>query len=625
MKRNLSIFIILILISPFSTMNAQTFSFKPEKPLPGEKVTVKFNPAGTPLENSNNIEMFTYFYKQELTDTKSSEMKKSGKTWSGTFSTGKEDLGVIIIFKDEDENTVNNDQRGFVVHLYNNKGEILPGSIAGLGYAYIDWTTQHLNFERDHTFGIELMEKDLEKNPSLKETFVRYYYPVKSYFNKERSIEIVQEGISILEKKKDPDEKDYLTLIEFYKMISHPDGIKKYEEIANNKYPLGLVAQRRDFSAITPMEDSEEKISRLKEFIMKFSESGVVPAAQGQIIRMYLASKDYEKLKTYLSENKENIKSFLYYDAAHKILKAEGDASLALEITMLGDEARNYEKLKEKKPVYLSESQWLKQKEELKSFGSFSRGRALYELNRTREALNDLKGAWEKSKGENPEINLYYTKALMIEGKYETAFDVVSELISEGASSSELNKLFEEIYIKVKGTGNGYKEHAAALTKKSYKKIAAQLEKEMINEPAPDFKLVDLDGNEVSFEQYKGKIVIIDFWATWCGPCLQSFPALKNSVEKYKDNEEVKFLFINTWERVQDKKKNAADFIAKNSYPFHVLMDQDNKVIEQYKVSGIPTKFIIDKNGNIRFKSIGFSGSIDKLVTEIDVMISMLE
>ena len=134
-----------------------------------------------------------------------------------------------------------------------------------------------------------------------------------------------------------------------------------------------------------------------------------------------------------------------------------------------------------------------------------------------------------------------------------------------------------------------------------------------------------IEGNKVSFNDYKGKIVVVDFWATWCGPCLASFPAMKRVVEKYENDSWVKFLFINSWERVDEKIKHVADFISKNDYPFHVLIDEENKVIEKYKVSGIPTKFIIDAQGNIRFKSIGFSGSDDKLVEELSTMINLIK
>ena len=86
------------------------------------------------------------------------------------------------------------------------------------------------------------------------------------------------------------------------------------------------------------------------------------------------------------------------------------------------------------------------------------------------------------------------------------------------------------------------------------------------------------------------------------------------AVDKFKSDESVAFLFINTWERSSDVKKMVADFLEKKNYRFHVLLDSDNKVVEAYGVEGIPTKFIIDKNGKIRFKSVGFGGDAEKLV-----------
>jgi peroxiredoxin len=164
------------------------------------------------------------------------------------------------------------------------------------------------------------------------------------------------------------------------------------------------------------------------------------------------------------------------------------------------------------------------------------------------------------------------------------------------------------------------------LESKANKSALDEMKKTMIDIPAPKFTLVDLKGDKVSLADLKGKIVIIDFWATWCGPCKASFPGMQKAVNKFANDPNVKFLFVNTWENnVDDKKKNAEDFIKQNKYSFHVLLDNDNKVIESYKVSGIPTKFIIDKNGNIRFKAVGFDGSDDKLVNELSTMISLLQ
>jgi peroxiredoxin len=85
----------------------------------------------------------------------------------------------------------------------------------------------------------------------------------------------------------------------------------------------------------------------------------------------------------------------------------------------------------------------------------------------------------------------------------------------------------------------------------------------------------------------------------------------------------VAFLFVDTWENGEEKEKNAAKFIQEKGYRFQVLMDNDNAVISKYGVSGIPTKFVIDPQGQIRFKSVGYSGSPDGLAEELSMMIDI--
>ena len=115
--------------------------------------------------------------------------------------------------------------------------------------------------------------------------------------------------------------------------------------------------------------------------------------------------------------------------------------------------------------------------------------------------------------------------------------------------------------------------------------------------------------------------VLVDFWATWCGPCKASFPAMKKALNKYE--KEVKILFVNSKETAKDKLQAVKDLMEKNDYPFHVLMDIKNEVFESYGISLLPTKVIIGKDGNIRHRSFGFRGETE-LLDELEAIISIL-
>jgi thiol-disulfide isomerase/thioredoxin len=137
---------------------------------------------------------------------------------------------------------------------------------------------------------------------------------------------------------------------------------------------------------------------------------------------------------------------------------------------------------------------------------------------------------------------------------------------------------------------------------------------------APDFDLVNLKGEKVKLSEMRGKTVIIDFWATWCGPCIKSFPGMKQAKDKFANNKDVEFLFINTFERVPEEqwKGHVQDFVSKRGFEYlNPTLDIGNNTAMAYGVEGIPAKFCIDPKGNIKHKSTGFMGSSEAVYAEM--------
>jgi thiol-disulfide isomerase/thioredoxin len=277
----------------------------------------------------------------------------------------------------------------------------------------------------------------------------------------------------------------------------------------------------------------------------------------------------------------------------------------------------------QKKPDNTTKKEWDKQRKSLYSIYANIYASIQYKTGDYKNGYQYAKESVTINEFKNAEFNENYALLLVKVTSEAAAKKEIEKLVKEGVASSKTKELLKELYVAKYKSDKGYDDYLAKLEMSATEKKREELAKTMINEEAPKFNLKDLAGNEVSLAGLNGKVVVVDFWATWCGPCIASMPAMKKAQEKLTSKGDVVFLFIDTWETVENKKQNAEDFMKKNNYPFHVLMDDNDKVVADFNVRGIPTKFVIDKTGNIRFKSVGFGGGDDKLVDEVSMMVEM--
>ena len=109
--------------------------------------------------------------------------------------------------------------------------------------------------------------------------------------------------------------------------------------------------------------------------------------------------------------------------------------------------------------------------------------------------------------------------------------------------------------------------------------------------PAPEFDLVDIDGNSHRLSSYRGKVLIVNFWATWCPPCREEMPSMQRAWE--------------TLQKVGEDEDRIFQFTANYPVEFPLLMDRKSAVVGAWPVRGLPTTFVVDPQGRLAYRAIG--------------------
>jgi thiol-disulfide isomerase/thioredoxin len=132
--------------------------------------------------------------------------------------------------------------------------------------------------------------------------------------------------------------------------------------------------------------------------------------------------------------------------------------------------------------------------------------------------------------------------------------------------------------------------------------------------PAIDFEVINESGERVKLSSYFGKPIVVNFWATWCGPCQAELPDFWEAYQKYGEN--VEFLMVNLTDGETDTVKSVKEFVVENQYDFPVYFDTEYSASNAYQVYSIPQTLFVDEKGNIQNLYIGM---IDERVLESEI------
>jgi len=429
-------------------------------------------------------------------------------------------------------------------------------------------------------------------------------------------------------------ERDMMLAEQFYYRIKNSKAVDSLQAVQLTRFPKGIAARNKGEQLVFDAKGAANMETAYKTWIKQFPPENFITGevderlpndyARSAIASNYAKEKNTAKAVAYINMLEADFWKGNAYGGLATVFHENGDLPNAeIYAKKAMDSAESYTNGKK------GDSNAAKFAASGYSGLTSTYANILFEEKKYNEALKYSEIAYKNASGLSPQLNYRYAQILMGLNRNQEAYDKLEEVVKGGKATPEMADTFKTLYIKVKGSDAGFSEYAAAIRKSYIENLKKTLTKEMLKEPAAGFTLTDLNGNRVSLADLKGKVVILDFWATWCGPCKASFPAMQMTENKYKSDPNVKFLFIHTWEKTETATQDAKDYIKSKNYDFQVLMDLKdpesklNKVVTSYKVNGIPAKFVIDASGNIRFKLTGFDGSNEAAVDELSMMIDM--
>ncbi|MBZ4036995.1 TlpA family protein disulfide reductase [Flavobacterium sp. 17A] len=588
--------IILLLFTALNTAFAQNGKvYLKSKFNVGKNNTYIYEPPqGVVIEDNakaNVLYVTSYDFSNDLIS-----LKKDGKRYE--FTTKVPDSARVLMVSIDDLHKIadNNKDQGYVV-LLKTQNDIELGKSMMNQISMRNYANHFLNLKLDTKPENIIAEYDavFAKYPKLREDkgAVNYLYLKKSLNAEQGQKDLMAFASKCIEKNTE----EYLTLA--YNVSqggNKPEETEKLGKEISARYPTGQLERtffiRNFYDQANKTEAAiKESMNAYKAKFKDFSPDDL-RAFDRALQTAYLENGEYEKAVA-LEPNLKNA-SDLYNNYAWG--KSGGDLTSPVKnldfVVKISERSMYLLEQRKNESYYPGYND---------SFNMFADTYALllYKQGKYAEAFKYQSGVKDKNGLDSGGKDRYLGMMDKVKSKDEVKAYIDDE-ISKGNTSRVFLAKLKEIYIEKKLPLEEYN----AIEQKTNVVAKENKNKDLIQRfgsaNAIDFTLKNLDGKETKLSDYKGKVVVLDFWATWCGPCKASFPKMQNLVTKYK-GKDVAFLFINTWEngKEEDIFKKVSSYIVDKKFDFNVVFDSKAEVVTNYKVNGIPTRVVIDKNGTI--------------------------
>lgn len=607
-------------------------------PVAGDTMRINYVKTGGPLQQKDNISALVYMfndYEWAVDDI----VLKDGK---GTYKLPENCAFVALLFYTAENGNVtvadNNNDHGYVATTISKDGKHVPGGQLAWGIFRKPSMGKAPHYFDKFEISNDALEMWVRKEmkdylPNMPKYFDSYLAMLKL----QTGDEYPEKAVRSMERlSRDPNltEDNYVTFQNVYRFqLKDEHKADSVRQFILQKYPHGKTARFARYSEAYGMPLDEKKLIALEKFLHDFpvKESGGSQAftyynTYRTLAPAYFVSNQNDKLFALipdmnfatLNENYHSIIEGVFImnrlpvEKLYPVSKALIDAMIKKRHDLSYMEDVRYTHMQADEIAGMQMDNKLS-----------IHIRLLTKMGKYTEALPYLDLLTEKGKYTGAALNEARIKILENTGGETKVLPMLELGIRANAATPAMISKLKELH----GDSAGFDVYLESLkAADDVKKIKEDLQAKLIREKFTAFKLEDMNGKTVSSADWKDKIVVIDFWATWCFPCKMAFPGMQLAVDKYAKDPSVGFYFIATMPRSKTYKEDIKKYISTSGFRFNVLYDNNvfKSLTPFFNSSAIPRKIIVE-NGYIRYTSEGYEGSPSKLADEISYVIEILK
>lgn len=608
------------------------FRYSPVAPQVGQVVSFTYSPQGTPLGTDSLVEARFVRYGapavMSLSQPSGMKLARQGRDYVGQLTIPRNNVsGMLLLFRNPQQPGRVDLNRGmlYAIPVCDGNGCPLPHALGGQASVF---TRSHFLYESDARPDlnrvVQLYELELAEHPDLRPLYWSDYLAALVKQRKPGFGPKVDAGIrSYLASRPTPTLAELTLAAQLYESMGDFPKANAIRERQKTADPAGSLAQKDRAMAVRTQADWAKKKAMYQAFAKEFSTSSYLPALSVMMTDGYYKNNDIRGMLSLVNALPPTQTDVLMLNTiAFQMADEKRDVSTAELLIKRALADLDVQP----RPGTIAASQWASEKQNRHRQLQNTYARALEQQGRYADAWPIYQRIVSPDDVEDSDERLnerYFLCALQTNHAAD-AKARTEEAIQLGLATNRLKATYRDWYAKQPGqTLASTDVHVHELESDLREDLREELRSVMINEPAPAFSMTDLQGRTISSTACRGKVVVLDFWATWCGPCIASFPAMQQAQARFQSDPNVRFLFVNT--REGGPLQRVHSFMERNTYPFVVPIDAQQRVANAYKVQGIPTKVVIDGKGRVRYRSIGYNGNPETTVKELAMVVEMLK